>query len=310
VEGFASEERMPRVCGPGFGTARPPVRNGLFVVGCARSGTTILQNALNDSDEVFLFGEPDFHFDPGTPDFAQRYNEMHRSWRNQPTKSTFCPALFEQDACWPDYLVRLSDSFRFVGSKIVLNPMTFLHDPDHILNFYTREFYDSHFVFTFRNPLYVTQSSRELQQMTGGGVSPFEMLAASYVAAVSLYIAMLRNLPNVHVVFHDNMRRRTFAGLEKALGMRLPRAHRYYDRKNVRAYDPTPMLREHGETAQLVLDLFQDFRTEALKGFDLIQIAQNSANPSPTHLTPLGRVARRCELIAERLEHGKLVGYG
>ncbi len=83
----------------GTGGASPVLRgSNLFVLGCARSGTTILQNALNDSDQVFLFGEPDFHTDPGTPDFARRYNAMHRSWSNHATKSTFCPPVFDRDA--------------------------------------------------------------------------------------------------------------------------------------------------------------------------------------------------------------------
>jgi hypothetical protein len=285
------------------------LRRGLFVIGCARSGTTILQNALNHSDEVFLFGEPDFHADPGTPDFAQRYNEMHRAWRNQPTKSTFCPALFDGDATWSDYLGRLSERYKYVGSKIVLNPATFLHDPQRVLNFYSREFYDSHFIFTFRDPLHMSQSSRDFQEMTGGGVAPFEMLMASYVAAVSLCIVMLRNLPRVHIVFHDNMTRRTFRALERRLKVRLTGAAGYYDRKSVRAYDPAPVLREHGETAGAVLALHRDFRAAALRGFDRVQLGQNSGNPSPTHLTALGRLARRCELISERLApYGRVVG--
>ena len=58
-------------------------QQGLFVLGAARSGTTVLQNALNDSREIFLFGEPSFHDDMGTADFATRYNYMHRAWGNQ-----------------------------------------------------------------------------------------------------------------------------------------------------------------------------------------------------------------------------------
>jgi hypothetical protein len=281
----------------------------LFVIGCARSGTTVLQNALNDSNEVFLFGEPDFHTDPGTPDFAQRYNEMHRSWRNQPTKSTYCPALFDSDARWQDYFARLSDHYKLVGSKIVLNPSTFLHAPDCILNFYSREFYNSHFIFTFRNPLSAAQSSQELQAFLGGEITSFEMLMASHVAALSLCIVMLRNLPRVHVVFHDSMTRQTFTSLEKILHVRLPGAPRYYDRRKVKAYDPAPMLSAYGEEAQLVLDLYRDFRQAAVRGFDLIQIEQNSANLSPAHLTPLGELAMRCQTLSERFASGKVVGY-
>lgn len=290
-------------------SSRPLPRKGLFIIGCPRSGTTILQDALNDSGEVFLFGEPDFHKDPGTPDFAQRYNGMHRAWRNQPTKSTFCPTLFDGDARWSDYLARLADHYKLVGAKIVLNPSEFLHDPDQVFSFYSKEFYQSHFIFTFRDPLFTSKSAQELQAMTGGDVAPLDMLMANYVAAISLCIVMLRNLPHVHIVFHDNMTRRTFGYLEKKLQIRLKGARRYYDQTKVRAYDPTPILRECGEKAQLVQDLYRDFRQAAIRGFDLLQIGQNSANPSPTHLTPLGQLARRCEMIAERFgPFGRIVG--
>jgi hypothetical protein len=297
VDGLVEVERSPRVL----------VRNGLFVMGSPRSGTTILQNALNDSPDVFLFGEADFHADPDTPDFARRYNEMHRLWRNQATKSTFCPTLFDGDARWSDYLARLAQHYRLVGSKIVFNPSTFLHDPEQVLNFYSREFYSSHFIFTFRNPLQMAQSAREFQLMTGGEVTPFDMLMSSYIAVVSLCIVMLRNLPHVHIVFHDNMSRRVFGDLGRKLGVRLSGARRYYDRGRVREYDPTPMLEAHGEKARLALDLYRDFREAAIHGFDLVQIEQNSGDITPNHLTPLGQLARRCETISEGLEHGKAV---
>jgi hypothetical protein len=278
--------------------SRPLLRRGLFVIGGPRSGTTILQNALNDSGDVFLFGEPDFHADPGTPDFGRRYNDMHRAWSNQPTKSTFCPAVIEGDGPWWKYFDKLSEEYKFVGSKVVLNPSTFLHDPHQVLNFYAREFYGSHFIFTFRNPLQVLNSTHDLQEMTGGDATPFDMAMGSYVATVSLCIMMLRNFPRVHVVFHDNMTRRTFSKLEKWLEIRLPRARDYYDQKKVRAYDVASVLSAHGEKAQMMLDLYRDFREAATKGFDLIQIGQNNANPSETHLTPIGKLARRCELIS------------
>jgi len=282
-------------------------QKGLFVIGCARSGTTVLQDALNDSKEVFLFGEPDFHTDPGTPDFARRYNAMHRAWRNQPTKSTFCPPIFEGDAPWREYLWRMGELYRYVGAKVVLNPMSFLHDPAQILEFYSREFYASTFIFTFRNPLDVARSAQELQAATGGEVTPFELSMASYVVAISLFLVMLRNLPHVHAVFHDNMGRRTFARLEKILQIRLPGLRRYYDQRRVRSYDQSPLLREHGEAAQLVVELYRDFRQAAIRGFDLVQLGQNNGNSSPAHLTTLGQLARRCEAISQSLGYDRAV---
>ena len=48
-------EESPTAEAPGIA---PPDDCGLFVIGAARSGTTVFQNALNSSPEIFLLGEP------------------------------------------------------------------------------------------------------------------------------------------------------------------------------------------------------------------------------------------------------------
>ena len=142
----------------------------------------------------------------------------------------------------------------------------------------------------------------------GSEVAPFEDLMAGFVAALKLCILMLRNLPNVHIVFHDNMTRDTFADLEQRLQVDLSGAHLYYDQKKVRAFDPAPMLHDHGDRARLVLDLYAYFRAAAIEGFELIQLEQNNSNPSPSHLTTLGHLARRCEMIGAGLALGTIPG--
>lgn len=134
----------------------------LFVIGAARTGTTILQNALNDADDIFLFGEPRFHQDSGSPDFATRYNGMHRAWENQENKSSHCPSLFETDASWWIYLARLADIYRYVGSKIVINPQHAVEESREVFDFQCRHFYAAHYIFTFRNPLDALMSTRGL----------------------------------------------------------------------------------------------------------------------------------------------------
>src|ERR1700761_4854868 len=121
-------------------------KQSLFIIGHARSGTTVLQNALNGSNDIYLFGEANFYLDDGAPDFRARYNKSHELNGNQPNKSTICPAAFEGDARWCDYLFHLSHLFRFVGEKIVMNPE---HQPFHyamLMDFMAARFYDGHFI--------------------------------------------------------------------------------------------------------------------------------------------------------------------
>jgi hypothetical protein len=118
-----------------------PSSSGLFIVGHVRSGTTILQNALNDSDEIYLFGEAQFCRDPGSRDFAARYNAMHRSFANQITKSTYCPPILTEDGTWQDYLRELSTLYRYVGDKVAFGPDADHHIRDTFFAFQCRHFF-------------------------------------------------------------------------------------------------------------------------------------------------------------------------
>ena len=182
-----------------------PDDRGLFVIGAARSGTTVFQNALNSSPEIFLLGEPALQDDPGTPDFAARYNAMHRSWGNQENKSSFCPPLFDQDAPWHHYLARLARHYRYVGSKIVVNPHEAARTCQQLFEFHCRHFYRSHYVFTFRNPIDVLMSTRGLAELNGDEAAGYDTVLKSFLQVMALYIRFLRNLPSVRAVFHEDL---------------------------------------------------------------------------------------------------------
>lgn len=200
---------------PGMGISAPcPYHErGLFIIGAARSGTTILQNALNDSRDIFLFGEPKFHHDPGTPDFAARYNAMHRSLGNQENKSTYCPAFSPDDAPWHEYLAHCADLYRYVGCKIAINPQGAALDNRQLFDFHSRHFYRSRYLFTFRNPVEVCISTRGLAEYTGAVVASYEQALHGFLVVMALYLRMLRNLPWVTVLFHEEIGADSFAAL-------------------------------------------------------------------------------------------------
>lgn len=266
---------------------------GLFVIGAARSGTTILQNALNAADGIFLFGEPAFHRDPGHADFATRYNGMHRAWGNQENKSSHCPDLFETDAAWWDYLACLADRYPRVGAKIVINPEHAMDESRQLFDFQCRHFYRSHHVFTFRNPLDVLVSTRGLAQLTGGRVATHTEVLRSFFAVLQLFVLSLRNLPHVHVVFHEAVDADMFHALGKALDTPLPHAMDYYDHGKVRHYTLEDIPLIHQPSMTEAMTLYEDFRHEALAGFRLLQIEQNNGHLDDAHFTALGRLSWR-----------------
>ncbi|WP_162253100.1 sulfotransferase [Rhodanobacter sp. Soil772] len=282
-------------------TCRRIAGQGLFVIGAARTGTTILQNALNDTDDIFLFGEPGFHRDPGSADFAARYNGMHRAWGNQKNKSSHCPHLFETDACWWIYLARLADLYRHVGSKIVINPEHAVAECGQLYDFHCRYFYASHYIFAFRNPLDVLLSTRGLAQLNGGRVASHVEVLRGFFSIVQLYFRTLRNLPHVHAVFHEAIDTGVFDALQKALTVPLTRAMGYYDRDKIRHYTLEQIPQIHRALTAEAMALYEDLRREALAGFGLLQIEQNDGHLDPVHFTALGRLSWRVTRFLDTL---------
>ena len=275
---------------------------GLFVIGAARTGTTILQNALNDSRDIFLFGEPAFHHDDGNGDFATRYNAMHRSWCNQENKSSYCPPLFGEDASWYTYLERLAETYRYVGSKVVINPLLADDQASQLFDFHCRYFYSSHYLFTFRNPLDALMSTRGLAELNGGKLATFAEVLKSYFVVVQLFFRALRNLPHVEVVFHEAIDADTFRKLEGWLGLPLQRAMDYYCNGKVRHYELTAIPDADRSVVAEAIDLYEKFKHETLAGFDLIQIEQNSGHFEQNHYTALGQLSKAVSKFIETID--------
>ena len=277
-------------------------RQGLFVIGAARTGTTILQNALNDSADVFLLGEPAFHHDPGTADFAERYNARHRAWHNQENKSSHCPRFFDGDDSWHAYLHHLARLYRRVGSKIVVNPEDADAEVAKIFDFHSRHFYRSHHLFTFRHPLDVLVSVRTLAAWSNHEGADHASILRSFHLVVQLYLRMLRNLPHVSAVFHEGIDAQTFQALGRALGVDLHGAAAYYDRGKVHRHTLDELPAAWHEPMRQAVSVYEDLRREVEAGPALLQVEQNSHNLDERHYTVLGRLWRRTELLLAALD--------
>jgi hypothetical protein len=278
-----------------------PAERGLFIIGAARSGTTILQNALNDSPDIYLLGEANFHNDPGIPGFAARFNAQHRFWHNQETKSSFCPPVLDHDTVWQDYMRQLARMHKWVGAKVVINPMRRPDALDRLFAFQCRSFYTSRYIFTFRDPLATILSTRDLQELLIGRNDGLPAIMRSYVDTVRLFIRMLRTLPHVRAVCHEDVDRATFDRLEDWLGVGLTDAHRYYDAGRVLSYSEAGLDQVTREHVALLRTLYGQLRHDLRTGFATPQLDQNNNHLNPDHLTPLGRLSRRADLTAARL---------
>jgi len=268
---------------------------GLFVIGHSRSGTTILENALNDHREIFIFNEADFYSDSGARDFRARHNAMHQAFRNQENKGSFCPKLFDEDESWDRYVIALSRVYRYVGSKIVIHQDRNTGMPDQLFDFMTKWFYGSHFIFTFRNPADVLGSNRGLAAWTGGESPDCRLVMRSFLWVMRLYIRALRNLPNVRAIFHEQVSPQTFEALSDWLGLDLRGSFGYYSDTKVKAYSRAAL----SDGDRLLLErteaLYAELSLQACAGYELVQIDQNNATIDPTHGSRLGELYRRID---------------
>ena len=279
----------------------PDPRKGLFIIGAARSGTTILQNALNDSPDIYLFGEPNFHIDADTPDFARRFNAMHGYWGMQPTKSSYCPPVLPAGAGWRETLAWMARQHRHVGAKIVINPVRTADWLEQLSSFHCQNFYSSRYIFTFRDPVATITSTHELQILLMGKAEDITTMLRSYVDTISFFIRMLRTLPHVTALCHEDIDQQTFTQLGAWLGTDLSRSHLYYQAERVRRYQLVDMDASIQARMEPICALYAQLRQEARAGFTTPQLDQNNNHFNPNHFTPLGRLARSAAAIAETL---------
>ena len=277
----------------------PPER-ALFIIGAARSGTTVLQNALNHSPEIFLLGEPELYDDHG-PGFAARYNAMHRSWGNQEAKSSHLPAVSEVDGDWRDHLAALARHHRWVGAKLVLNAVHAHDEIDRRFDFHTRNFYRSRYIFAFRDPVETAISTRDLQLLGRGETDGLAAILRNVVEMIGFYVRAVRLLPHVRAVFHGHVDAETFQELAQWLGTPLPAAIAYYDSSRVRDYSQASIGPEPPPCLDAVCELYRDLRSAAAKGFATPQLEQNDHHLNPTHYTTLGSLDRRARMLTHAL---------
>jgi hypothetical protein len=235
-------------------------KNGAFIVGPARCGTTVLQGALNSSPDLFLFGEANWAHRSDGADFADWYNAMHRDTNNnQPTKSTYCPRLLDRPATWRDYYNALAECYLFVGDKLALGPQHFGATASDQLEFFCRNFYLARYILTLRSPATTIASCLRVFTPT-----PAINWIVAYINAFLLIIDVLRNIRHTRMLFYEDVSPESFLALGQFLGVELKLAAAYYDsRRSFTSTPHAPDYRFNDEEATLIdvlSAIYSDYR--------------------------------------------------
>ena len=196
----------------------------LLLIGPARSGTTILLNALNTSPEMNLLSECNSYREHGEKNFRERFNAVQAGSRLQTSKASYAPRLpnLPDDADNDGYFAALSAFRPIFGEKIALTTPRYGHDVGKLQSWIERR--RPWCLFVFRHPEPTLKSMAAMFP----SIRPQENIY-TYAMAVCLYLDLARYLPNVAHVVHEEITPDTFRALGGWLNADLGAAHEWYE---------------------------------------------------------------------------------
>jgi len=261
----------------------------LIIVGPARSGTTVLLNALNTSGDICMLGEPFSYRDDGEADFRARFNRKHKRFANQISKSTYAPRLpgLSEHATAPDYFKALSRHYAIYGEKISLSNPRFGSDFPRLQDWL--EDHRPRCLFVFRRPADVLYSAAGLFKAT-----TLIDTIYYYALTVRLYLNIARVLPEVRHVLHSEISEATFQVLGRWLNADLSCAAACYDAERLERRHPEAEIAEI-ETLNLAYDFLSKW--EAFDGLIAPALLQTEQKLSGENGNELGRLYAKVDAL-------------
>jgi hypothetical protein len=193
---------------------------GLFIVGNARSGTSIFAGCLNLSNDIYLLLEANVHVSFNEDGFIERYNAMHLSFKNDRKKGTYIPqAISSENGALP-VLLRMAKRHRYVGEKIAFGPhglyggQTF---QDVFFEFHCRYFYYSTYFLIIRNP---SESVWSMSKLFPD--KDIEYLFESWLRTINILIDCYQTFPNCYFLFSESFCSDTIKKIGQILGVHIP----------------------------------------------------------------------------------------
>lgn len=173
---------------------------GLFILGSARSGTSVLAKCLNRSPEIFVLEEPDLFLNEHVQDFAAFFNAKHAAMGNTPYKGTYVspPVVAEQG---PLGLVqRLCRQYRYAGEKVAIGPHEYPPQWKQLyVDYHAKYFLRSTHFLTVRTPNETLWSMHKLFP-----ASPIPRLIEAWLESLSVVIDTYRVCPHSYFSFFED----------------------------------------------------------------------------------------------------------
>lgn len=167
-----------------------------FVVGFARSNTTIVVRIINTAPCALLLGEANLWVPRQIPRFRDWYNLMHSvANKAQISKSSYAPDFLpDRDHSYAEWLRAAAEHYDVVGEKVALAAQHFsLMSPDRLREYYEAHFFEAKYVFLFRDPVQTLLSTMRLLNDQSPETLRREMIA--WLTYVQFWADFIRIFP-------------------------------------------------------------------------------------------------------------------
>ncbi|WP_376967241.1 sulfotransferase (plasmid) [Azospirillum sp. A26] len=187
------------------------VKKEIFIIGHARSGTTILCDILNSDRNVFLLKEGEIYWRTELPHFPDFFNRKGASQNRTWLKGHYLPPCIPPSLRGDQVLTELAKFYPRVGDKIALGPRR----PEQLglWEHFAKNYFHADYVFTIRHPLQAIVSMHRMFPANAYGD-----LIDTWLEAVSLMIRFMSFLPNVYVIPMERYSDRVLERLNGFLG--------------------------------------------------------------------------------------------
>lgn len=191
-------------------------QKGLFVVGNARSGTSILCDCLNLSRDIYLLQEAHMFEHSDRADFVARFNVQHKEFGNNRFKGTYIPPINHPERDGLSFISQMGRHYKYVGEKVAFGPRDEfdgeLPPQDVFFDFHARYFYHSTYFAIVRNPVETIWSMHKMwpkQQL--------EELIACWVRTIHTLVDVVGAFPNAYMVFLEHLSSKTLTYISSLL---------------------------------------------------------------------------------------------
>jgi len=187
-----------------------------FIVGNARSSTTIITQIVNSSSSVVLLEEANFYRSSFNHNFVDDFNLQHQSTGKFPAKGRFLPTAWRGKS--PLEIMEIYENhYALIGEKIAFGPFGSINgvgQQDLFLDFHYSKFHTSKYLFTAREPLSSLMSLRRLFPLYSAS-----NLLAGWIESLMCVVMAVRLFPFYKVIISDQLNKKTLSNIYSFLNI-------------------------------------------------------------------------------------------